>query len=158
MPAKGVFPTRGNCDPDDPEEFALWAFAAMPGVTGGQLIMPVEYFRHMSKRLWDLGFRQVEEPTLEYVGPSASEPNWATSAGRWIPAGSMTLEDKGIRDMESAVARMGHAQKVALFKALQAWENNQPIPDSKAGKVVEHMLATEPQLLPVALKVLRDAA
>lgn len=161
MPAKGVFPTKDNCNPDDPEEFALWAFAAMPGVSGGQFILPIEYFRQVSQRLWDLGFRHVEEPTLEYVGPSANEPNWATSAGRWVAAGSMSFEDKARRDVESAVARMGHQQKTDLFTALQAWEAGDDIPETSAGKVVRNMIADEPQLLPIALRVLRalsDAA
>ena len=161
MPAKGAFPTRENCDATDPEEFALWAFAALPGQNGGQFIMPIDYFRKVSKRLWDLGFRHVEEPQLEYVPPSASEANWATSAGRWVKAGSVTEQERHERDMATALARMGHQQKVEFFKAAKAWESGDNIPQSKAGLVVQNMVENEPHLLPLALKVLRathDAA
>jgi len=156
MPAKGVFPTRDNCDGDDPEEFALWAFAALPGQNGGQFIMPIEYFRQVSKRLWDLGFRQVEEPRLEYVPPSANDPNWATSAGYWVKAGSISEQERHEWDMASALARMGHQQKVEFFKAAKAWESGDEIPGTKAGLVVKSMAEREPHLLPLALKVLRE--
>ena len=156
MPAKGVFPTRENCDPNDPTEAFLWMFAALPGLNGGPLIMPIEYYRNVSKRLWDLGARPVEEPTLEYEGPSANEPNWATSAGRWVEAGSVTPEAKARRGMESGLARMGHAQRVEFYKALVAWETGQPLPDTASGRVVANMVAGEPHLLPIALEVLRE--
>jgi len=161
MPAKGVFPLRENCDPKDPEEFCLWAFAAPPGVNGGQFIMPIDVFRRWSQRFWDLGFRQVEEPILEYVGPAASEPNWATSAGRWVPAGTVTDDDRALQAIQTAVARMGHQQKVELYTALQAWEAGDGLPESVSGRVVQNMLDIEPHLLPIALTVLRglhDAA
>ncbi len=156
MPAKGVFPVRENCSPDDPEEFALWAFAALPGQNGGQFIMPIEYFRQVSKRLWDLGFRQVEEPTLEYVPPSASEPNWATSAGKWVEVGSVDESEKQHRAMATAIARMAHPQKVDFYKALLVWESQQEFSDSPGGRVVRNMADDEPHLLPIALTVLRD--
>lgn len=156
MPAKGVFPTRENCDPDNPEEFALWAFAAPPGVRGGAFIMPIETFRDWSKRLWDLGFRQVEEPTLELIPPGPNEPNWATSAGHWVPVGSVSAEDKLRREVYAAVSRMGHQQKVHLYRALRCWEAQEPIPDDHAGGVVATMIEREPHLLPVTLSVLRE--
>lgn len=156
MPAKGVFPTRENCDPNDPEEFALWAFTALPGQNGGQFIMPIEYFRKVSKRLWDLGFRQVEKPVLEYVPPGANDPNWATSAGRWVDAGTVSDDEKLRRGVEALIALMGHPQKVEFYKALRAWENNDPLPDTRGGHVVGRMIDDEPHLLPIALAVLRE--
>lgn len=158
MPARGVFPTIDNCDPTDPEEFALWAFAALPHQNGGQFIMPIEYFRLVSKRLWDLGFRQVEEPTLEYVPPSANDPNWATSAGRWEPVGTVTEDEKHRNTLATGIALMGHQQKVEFFKALEAWEAGEDLPDTEAGTTVARMLEQEPHLLPLALEVLRDSA
>ena len=161
MPAKGVFPTRENCDPNDPEEAFLWMFAALPGTNGGQLIMPIDYFRKVSKRLWDCGCRPTEEPTLEYVPPTAADANWATSAGSWVEAGSVSDTDKQRAAIEAAVARMGHQQKVEFFKALQAWESGAVLPDTKAGQVVGNMVDSEPHLLPITLAVLRaisDAA
>lgn len=156
MPARGEFPTRDNCDPNDPEEFALWAFAAPPGVNGAPLIMPIDVFRLWSKRLWELGFRQVEEPTLEYVPPSANEPNWATSAGHWVEAGSVSDEDKHRNTLATGIAMMGHAQKVEFFQALVAWDAGVDLPDTESGRVVARMLEQEPHLVPIALDVMRE--
>lgn len=156
MPAKGVFPTKENCDPDDPEEFALWAFPGLPGVNGGQFIMPIEYFRLVSKRLWDLGFRLVEEPTLEYVPPGVNDANWATSAGKWVESGSVSDEEKIRAAMTIGIARMGHQQKVEFFTALLAWEAGQELPDTEAGRTVRDMMDQEPHMLPIALSILRE--
>lgn len=156
MPAKGQFPTIENCDLNDPEEFALWAFAALPHQNGGQFIMPIEYFRLVSKRLWDLGFRQVEQPTLEYIPPSANDPNWATSAGRWEPVGSVSEEDKLRNTLATGIAMMAHQQKVEFFQALKAWEAEEDLPQTESGRVVARMLEQEPHLVPLALSVLRE--
>lgn len=105
-------------------------FAALPGLRGGPLMMPIEYYRQVSKRLWDLGARPVEEPTLEWVAPSATEPNWLTSPGRWVPAG--TAPARTLRDeARDAIAPMSSQQKAELFEALEADE----LPDTKAGRV-----------------------
>jgi hypothetical protein len=132
MPGRGQFPTRDNCDPNDPEEFALWAFAALPGVRGAPLLMPPDYYRMVSKRLWDLGFRQVEPPTLEWVAPSATEAHWMTSPGRWVPAGTAATitEDEQARHI---VDRMSMQQRAELKQALQCWRDGDPLPDTPAG-------------------------
>lgn len=141
------FPRRETCDPNDPYEFALWAFVAMPGVRGAPLVMPADYWREMSKRLWDLGFRHVEEPTLEWVPPSASEPNWITSPGRWVPAGSgdQRSDEEKARD---AVEKMTAQQRDELFGVLSAGE---PFPDSPSGLVAQ---ALSPRQREVVLRVL----
>lgn len=134
MPRKGEFPTRENCDPDNPEEAFLWMFAALPGVRGGQLMMPIDYYRQISKRLWELGARPVAEPTLEYVPPTATEPNWTTSPGRWVPVG--TAPKRTMRDQaEDALTNMSYQQKAELLTALEVWESEGSLPDSKAGRV-----------------------
>lgn len=137
MPAKGVFPTRENCDLDDPEEMFLWMFAALPGVNGGQFIMPIDYWRLVSKRLYELGARIGAEPGLEYVPPAANEPNWATSAGKWVEAGTVTSKEKDERQATNALAMMGHQQRVELRKALDAWKNGGPMPPTMASQVVD---------------------
>jgi len=88
-------------------------FAALPHVRGAPLLMPIDYYRQVSKRLWDLGCRPVEEPTLEWVAPSATEPHWLTSPGRWVPAGSgpkRTEEDEA----REAMTKMSRQQKAEL--------------------------------------------
>jgi hypothetical protein len=154
MPSKGDFPTRANCDPTDPEEAFLWMFAALPHVRGAPLLMPIDYYRQVSKRLWDLGCRPVEEPTLEWVAPSATEPHWLTSPGRWVPAGSApkrTEEDEA----REAMTKMSRQQKAELLGVLEALAAGEVLPDTPAGKVVNTLSFEQRE---VVLKVLRQEA
>lgn len=151
MPRKGEFPTRDNCDQNSPEEAFLWMFAALPHVKGAPLIMPIEYYRSVSKRLWDLGARPAAEPTLEWVAPSATEPHWLTSPGRWVPAGSAPkrTEHDEARD---AIANMSMQQKAELLAVLEALESGAVLPDTPAGKVVNTLSFEQRE---VVLSVLR---
>lgn len=79
------FPTRENCDPDNPYEAFLWMLVAPPGMNGGQLVMPIPWLQLLSKRLWDCGVRPVEEPVVKYRKPGNTDPNWMTSPGSWVP-------------------------------------------------------------------------
>ena len=152
MPAKGVFPTRENCNPDDPEEAFLWMFAALPHVKGAPLIMPVEYYRAVSKRLWDLGARPAVEPTLEWVAPTATEAHWLTSPGRWVPAGSGPKRSE--RDeARAAVEKMSLQQRAELLKVLETLEAGGTIPDTPAGRVVNTLSFHQRE---VVLEVLRS--
>jgi hypothetical protein len=149
---RGEFPTRENCDPTDPEEAFLWMFAALPHVRGAPLIMPVDYYRAVSKRLWDLGCRPTAEPTLEWVAPTATEPHWLTSPGRWVPAGSQpTLSEED--QARSAVAKMSHQQKAELFAALEALESGGTVADTPAGRVINTLTFGQRQTV---LTILRE--
>ncbi|QAX92849.1 minor tail protein [Gordonia phage Mutzi] len=80
------FPTVDNCDPDDPDQFAVWAFVGLPGMRGAPLGPPVTWLRMLSRRLWDLGFRYHPElRTLKYRKPHTGDPNFLKSAGEWVP-------------------------------------------------------------------------
>lgn len=149
---KGDFPTRDNCDPNDPEEAFLWMFAALPHVKGAPLIMPVEYYRAVSKRLWDLGARPVQEPTLEWVAPTATEPHWLTSPGRWVPAGTRPVRSEQ-DEAKDAVAKMSLQQKAELLKALEALEAGDTLPDTPAGRVVNTLSFHQREIV---LSVLRS--
>lgn len=103
MVSDDEIPTFANCDPADPEEFALPAFVAMPHMRGAPLLMPISYWRHMCQRLWDLGFRQVEPPTLKYRPPlSAADPFIAQ--GEWVDIDEPGTEDDKVAEV---VARLG---------------------------------------------------
>lgn len=135
MLAAGEFPTRENCDPNNPEEWALWMLVALPGMKGGQLLMPVEYLKLVSKRLWDCGARPAEEPTLAYQKPSANEPHWLTSPGTWKPAGSVKPSSEE-EQIDAAMSQMAFQQRTELFSALCAWERGAALPETEAGRVV----------------------
>lgn len=149
MLRENEFPTRERCDLSDPSEAFLWMFAALPGVKGGPLIMPVSYYREVSKRLWDLGARPVAEPTLEWVAPTASDPNWMTSPGRWVEAGTAPLpsEEESARQ---AAELMSSQQRDELRTVL---EDGEPFPSTPAGLAASRLA---PRQREVVLTVLRD--
>lgn len=152
MPRKGEFPTRQNCDPTNPEEAFLWMFAALPNMRGGQLMMPIDYYRDISKRLWDCGARPAVEPVIEYVAPSATEPNWLTAPGRWVPVGeapTRTMHDEARDGLE----HMSSQQQAELFAELQACEGGAEPADTVAGRVAATL--SEEQRA-VVLDVLRE--
>lgn len=148
---KGEFPTRENCDPNNPREAFLWMFAALPHVKGAPLIMPISYYEDVSERLWELGARPVEEPTLEWVAPSATDPHWLTSPGRWVPAGSVPPRSEE-QEAADAIAKMSMQQKAELLKVLEALEAGETLPDTPAGKVVNTLSFHQRE---VVLSVLR---
>lgn len=152
MPLRGQFPTRDNCDPTDPEEAFLWMFAALPHVKGAPLIMPVEYYRLISKRLWELGARPVADPELEWVPPTATEAHWLTSPGRWVPAGTSPVMSEE-QEARNAVDKMSRQQKVELLAALELLAAGEKLPDSPAGQVVNTLSFTQRELV---LQILRE--
>ncbi|RDI13442.1 uncharacterized protein DUF2744 [Rhodococcus sp. AG1013] len=77
-------PTRENCDLDDPEEMFLWMFVSLPELKGALAILPFEYYRLVSKRMYELGARLGADPTLKLRLPQ-SEEAWLTGAGTWVP-------------------------------------------------------------------------
>lgn len=77
-------PSQASCDPDVPDEFAVWALVGLPGMNGAPLPFPVGYLRKVSQRLWDAGFRHHPElQTIRYKRPVMDE-HWLTSPGTWI--------------------------------------------------------------------------
>lgn len=108
------FPTVENCDPNVPEEFAVWALVGLPGQTGAPLPLPVKILRLVSKRLWDAGFRfHPELRTIKYRKPRGSDPNFLTSPGSWVP---IDEPDEGEVTPEQAVKKLSPEQKAALRK------------------------------------------
>lgn len=157
MPKRGEFPTRENCDPNDPEEFALWAFAALPGVRGAPLILPTDFWRLVSKRMWDLGFRHSEAPKLEWVPPSATDEHWSTSPGRWVPAGSVPRKTEE-QDAQSAIDKMSRQQKAELRLALEKWATGEPLPDTPSGIVANTLTDHQRSVVLKLLRVEHDSA
>lgn len=112
------FPLRENCDPNNPYEAYLWMLVALPGQNGGQLIMPVEYLQHVSKRLWDLnGPPSADwEPLLKYQRPLNTEAHWMTSPGRWVPPDTPDPDPRS--PARRAVDSLVPQQRAELFNEL----------------------------------------
>lgn len=111
-------PTFHNCDPDDPEEHFLPAFTALPGMRGAPLLMPTEYWRLVSKRLWDLGYRQVEPPTLKYRPPVGRMDGFAVT-GEWVSVDEPDTEEDRIAQV---VAQIGPGVRQALVDEIKRQE------------------------------------
>jgi hypothetical protein len=116
------FPTKENCDPNNPYQAFLWMLVAMPYMKGAQLVLPVDYLQFVSKRLWDCGARPVQEPTVKYQKPAATDPNWLTSPGSWVDVDAPDREDK--RPVEAAVDSLLSQQQSELMKEL--WSRMSP--------------------------------
>lgn len=150
------FPRRENCNPDDPYQAFLWMFVALPGQNGGPLVMPVDYMQLVSKRLWDLGARPVADPTLIWLPPTGTEPNWMTTPGKWVPADSV-LEVTEEQRAQAAIGQMTMQQKAELLAALEKWELGLDIPDTPAGKVSQTLSEGQKRIVLDVLRAERDA-
>lgn len=116
-------PQRHNCDPNNPYEKFLWCFVALPGVQGGPLIMPIDYYQHVSKHLDELGLDFVREPTKKYQPPLEHELVLPRScAGKWVPV------DTPDRDPRAPVERFCDAMTGVQLKALfdELWRRHSP--------------------------------
>lgn len=109
------FPTRENCDLSDPREMFLWMLAALPGVRGAQLVMPVTYNMVISEHLYECGARLAAEPVKKYQAPAANDPHWMTSAGRWVP---LDTPDAKPHPARQVLDKLTVAQKAELLAEL----------------------------------------
>jgi hypothetical protein len=119
---KGI-PTRENCNPDNPREFALWAFTALPGMNGAALMLPPEFFMIVSEHLWELGFRHTEQPLKKYRPPTSSDPHWATSPGQWVPVGT---PDPPVNPAKAALSKLSPVQKAEIRALLNEEHESEP--------------------------------
>jgi hypothetical protein len=106
------FPVRETCDPNNPEEAFLWMLVALPHQKGAPLIMPPEYLRLISKRLWDCGARPVEEPIIKYRRPGGTDPHWMMSPGSWV---SLDAADPPANPSKAAWDSLTRQQKAEIF-------------------------------------------
>lgn len=117
------FPTRENCNPENPYESHLWMLVALPYQQGAQLAMPVDYLQFISKRIWDCGSRpacpncgHAEEPTVKYRPPTNLDANWLTSPGQWVDANAP--DPAPGRPAEKAVDSLMPQQQAELLQEL----------------------------------------
>lgn len=116
------FPTRENCDLADPKEMFLWTLAALPGMRGAQLVMPISYNMVISEHLHECGARlkcdncgHTAEPIKKYQPPEASEPHWMTSPGKWVPIDAPETKPHPAR---AVLGKLTAMQKAELLEAL----------------------------------------
>lgn len=117
------FPTRENCDLDDPKQMFLWMLAALPGVRGAQLVMPISYNMVVSEHLFECGARLSAEPTKKYQPPTANDPHWMTSPGRWVPLKEPDVTPNPARQV---IGRLTSIQKAQLLEELLREQGESP--------------------------------
>lgn len=104
-------PTQETCDPEAPDEFAVWAMVGLPGMNGAPLPFPVAYLRMISQRLWDCGFRWHSElQTIKYKRPATDE-HWLTNPGSWVPIGEQ-VDEPSLKDWVQSLP-VGYRQAIA---------------------------------------------
>ncbi len=118
-----TIPVRESCDLDDPKEKFLWMLVALPGMNGGQQAMPAAYNMLISEALWRRGAMlkcdscgHMKEPEEVYVPPSASDPHWLTSPGRWVSKDKVPAP---VPKIDEVVEAMAPQLKAALFERLK---------------------------------------
>ena len=117
------FPLRETCNPDNPEECFLWMLVALPAQHGAPLIMPVEYLRMVSQRLWDCGARPTGVPVVKYRPPSGTDPHWMFAPGSWVP---VSEPDPPRNDAKEAWNRLSWQQKAELRAIANAEHEENP--------------------------------
>jgi hypothetical protein len=102
----------------------LWMLVALPGVNGGHQVMPSSYNMLVSEHLYNCGAMltcpqcgYTKDAVKEYVPPSAEEPHWLTSPGRWVKAGDAPKPDKDAIDQ--AIDDLLPQQRAALLNRLK---------------------------------------
>ncbi|CAM3535887.1 phage gene 29 protein family protein [Tsukamurella ocularis] len=126
-----TFPTRENCNLDDPEEMFLWLLVGAPMITGGALPFTTGYLRMLSKHWWELGAmircpecghepgprKHLEMPAHGGVHQLYNPPVWKDGP---YPEGG-TQADK----LDAVVENMSPYDRSVLIKKLTEANNTQ---------------------------------
>jgi len=116
-------PTRENCDLHDPEEMFLWMFVALPGIKGAPLLLPMAFWRKVSKHLYELGVRLACErcghatpPTKKLQPPADGDAHWVTGTGKWVPLDTPIPRKDTAKDV---ARRLSQKKRADLMRALR---------------------------------------
>ncbi|WP_052083157.1 phage gene 29 protein family protein [Rhodococcoides fascians] len=106
-----MLPMQGYCDPDDPEEFALWALIGIAETPGVPMLVPEEALRGLSKQLYEAGFRhQPELQRKKAVIEGAPEAEGVS----WMGVGQVVWTDIDKEDSPVMAAAIEAAQEPLL--------------------------------------------
>lgn len=121
-------PLQPLCDPDNPEEFAIWAFVELSWNQSTPYILPPMVFSKMSQRLWDAGFRHHPElQTIKYVPPTEAPTSYYDGliGGKWK---GIDEEGETVQPTASVYHGMSHREKAEMAAHLIADNYVQPQP------------------------------
>lgn len=110
-----------KADMSDPEQHLGWALSQFPiREDGTPMILPVFCLPHVSRHLWDCGFRH--HPELQTIRQEASEDVALAQAGvRWVPADGApdplpTVDLANLSDAEAAAVQAALDRRKAAGK------------------------------------------
>ena len=119
-------PTRETCDLGNPKEMFLWMLVALPGVNGGHQVMPSSYNMLVSEHLFQCGAMltcpqcgYTKQPEKAYVAPTAEDPHWLTSPGRWVEPDQVPKPKEGEDAIDAAIDAMPPMVRAALFNRMK---------------------------------------
>lgn len=109
--------TQDMCDPDNPEEMALWAFFFLPQVGGAPMISHPDYYRKWSQHFYDLGFRHHPELQTKKLNPPMRGPYHAyNNAAVWVGVDEPEPEPIVLPD----VSKLTDQEKYVMVEQLRA--------------------------------------
>ncbi len=138
----GQFPTTALCNPHCPEEAFLPYLVGLPGMQGASMLMPLQYLRLWSRRLWDGGGRLAAEPVTFYHPPRAGEISPAAASGEWKDTPPDPDATSGID-----VSKLSGALQAELARQLDERKAAQQAPPTMPDKTqfVEHITRYDPR-------------
>lgn len=126
MVQNNEIPTWDNCDPNDPEEKFLPLFVALPGMKGAPLLLPISYFRGVSRRLDDGGAMMrcescgYEKPKkIKWRAPIEGRYGGYTAQGSWV---DINEPDNTHTIVADAVAKMSPEARRRVQEEIQRVE------------------------------------
>ncbi|WP_088945912.1 DUF2744 domain-containing protein [Rhodococcus sp. 1168] len=108
---------QGQCDPDDPEEFALWALVGIEETPGVPMITTELSLRSLSKQLADAGFRH--HPDLQ-VRKAVILGAPDVEGVHWMGVGQISWVGMDYRDEIAEAAAEQAAQRIDFSGATPA--------------------------------------
>ena len=62
----------------------LWMFVALPGIKGAPLLLPMEFWRGVSKHIVECGGMLGGAQVKQYQPPTDGDAHWVTGLGTWV--------------------------------------------------------------------------
>lgn len=94
-------------------------FVALPGIKGAPLLLPMSFWRMVSKHLYELGARLTGEQTKKFQPPATGDAHWVTGTGKWVP---MDTPEPERSTAEDVVRHLSLKDRSQLAQALRKVE------------------------------------
>jgi hypothetical protein len=119
-------PRQDECNPNDPEEHALWALVCPPGIGQTPMLIPEFVARRLSEALWHAGFRHHPEmQTKKFQRPFRGPQHALNPMGKWVDMGEESPEPVVLPNLAEMTAEelaviMRQAQELGIVPEVPA--------------------------------------